>query len=215
MFTRRLLGMTTNCTATTALLVCARCGATDDATLCSWPSGIHAFRPPFYAATERYWFKDRDSYGRTTYSLKATHRGQHGTVAVVVVLPKSWVESHGNDRYMVSDWTAEKPARFLAGNGPIHFTTLAKAKAHAEGLVRSLAAGELDALDAYYRVVHAEQDMNKLGEWAQHHRTEGQAAIRRWTETDNEAVRTSARDQADMHEVMRRIVTTEINRRTR
>lgn len=207
--------MTTNSTATTALLVCARCGAHDDSTLCSWPSGIHAFRPPVYASTERYWFKDRDSYGRATYSLKATHRGLHGTVAVVVVLPKAWVESHGNDRYMVSDRTAEKPQRFLAGTGPIHFTTLAKAKAHAEGLVRPLTAGELDALDAYSRVVRAEADANKLTEWASHHRAESHAATRRWTETDNEAVRKAARDQADMHEVMRQIVTTEINRRTR
>jgi hypothetical protein len=202
----------TNNTATAALLVCARCGATDDSTLCTWPSGIHAFRPPFYATTERYWFKGRDSYGRTTHSLKATHRGQHGTVAVVVVMPKAWVESHGDDRYLVSDWRAEQVGQRPE---PVYFRTLAKAKAHAESLVRPLAAGELDALDAYYRVVAAEADANKLTEWAQHHRTGASAALRRHADSDLAVVRDAARDQADMHEVMRRIVVQEINRRTR
>lgn len=79
------------------------------------------------------WFPaKRDSYGRSTRHLYATHRGSWGTVAVVVTMPKSWVESHGSDRYMVSDWRREvahtRPE-------PVFFTTLAKAKAYAESLI--------------------------------------------------------------------------------
>jgi hypothetical protein len=84
-----------------------------------------ATETPFYAATGTYWFKGRDKYGRTNYSLKATHRGQHGTVAVVVVMPKAWVESHGDDRYMVSDWRVEQRD---SRPEPVYFRSLTKAK---------------------------------------------------------------------------------------
>lgn len=154
---------------------------------------------PFYRSTSTMWTEGRDSYGRRTRSLYATHRGQWGTVAVVVTMPKAWVESHGDDRYMVSDWRAEKAGQRPE---PVYFSSLAAAKAHAEGLVRTFTEDELAVLDAYAKVVAA-ADANKLTEWAQHHR-EG---IRTWIDAN--------RDTADVHEVLRRIVKAELDRRTR
>lgn len=153
----------------------------------------------FYASTATYWFTSgHDKYGRRTQQLKATHRGQYGTVAVVVTMPKAWVESHGDDRYMVSDWRVEQRD---SRPEPVYFRSLAKAKLHAEALVRLLTADEIDGLDAYGRVLAAEADVNKLAEWATLHR----ASVRAYWDTD--------RDKADMHEVMRRMVAAEIDRR--
>lgn len=156
--------------------------------------------PAFYAGTTTMWTDaSRDRYGRPTRELYATHRGQWGTVAVVVTMPKSYVDGGHGKRYMVSDWRME-----LRGTRPEprDFDTLAGAKAYAESLVRPLNLAEILTLDAYAKAV-AGADANKLETWAQHHRD----GIRANWDTD--------RDAADIHEVMRRIVVAELNRRTR
>lgn len=156
---------------------------------------------PFYASTVTMWTASKDRYGRPTKSLYATHRGQWGTVAVVVTMPKVWVESHGDDRYMVSDWRAEQNFHNSRPE-PRYFRSLARAKAHAESLVRPLTDAELEVLDAYAGVV-ANATADSLVDWAQHHDAGKQRAI-----IDGN------RDQADIHEVMRRIVKRELDRRT-
>jgi hypothetical protein len=156
--------------------------------------------PAPYASTLTSWSETRDSYGRRTRSLHATHRGQWGTVAVVVTLPKAWVESYGDDRYMVSDWRMEQSN---SRPEPVHFRSLAEAKRYAESLIRRLTAEEIAVLDAYTTAVAETPDANMLEAMAQHHRD----GIRAAWDTD--------RDKADLHEVMRRIVVGEMNRRTR
>lgn len=153
--------------------------------------------PAFYAGTLTSWMKGRDSYGRTTQSLYATHRGQWGTVAVVVTMPKAWVESHGDDRYLVSDWRREMQA---SRPEPRYFRSLADAKAYAEGLVRPLTEAELEALAAYDKAVQAEPDANLITKWASMHHA---------------SMTNRASDLDQLHTVMHRICTTELNRRTR
>lgn len=140
------------------------------------------------------WYSpERDGYGRPVRRLYASHRGAWGQVAAVTTLPKTWVDSHGADRWVVSDLRPEAGHR----TEPVHFFSLAKAKAYAETLLAPLTEDELMGLRAYETVVRAEADTNKLVEWARMH-----------------AEKSDVTDPANLHHVMRRICTTEINRRT-
>lgn len=149
-----------------------------------------------YASTLTSWMRGRDSYGRSTQTFYAVHRGQWGIVAVVTTLPQAWVDSHGSDRYMVSDWRREAQA---GRPQPEHFTTLARAKAFAESLLRPLTEAEIDGLDAYAAAIADERDANKLLTYATHHNTARQVITG---------------PGADLHALMHRIVTRELDRRS-
>jgi len=137
----------------------------------------------------------RDGYGRPVRRLYASHRGAWTQVAAITTLPQTWVDSHGSDRWMVSDLRREvahtRPA-------PMHCTSMAKARAYAESLVSPLTEDELEGLRAYEAAVQAETDNNKLVAWAAMH-----------------AEKADDTDAGNLHGVMRRIVGAELNRRSR
>lgn len=149
-----------------------------------------------WANTGTSWMADRDRYGRTTRTLYATHRGRWQVVAVLVTMPKAWVESHGDDRFMVSDWRDEVAD---SRPEPRYFRSRPAAVAYAESLVRPLTAAEVEVIDAYASATAGATD-EQVVRWAQFH----SEAMRELYGTDLGAI------HAVLHGVCRR----ELNRRT-
>jgi len=74
-------------------------------------------------ATNTYWVKDRDKYGRVNYRYISTG-ANGGTAGVVVKMPRTYTAKYPDRKYLANDWRlADRDAAVT------YHTTLAAAKA--------------------------------------------------------------------------------------